>query len=114
MIDTVQTASHTKGPWSLVAPYDTTTGTYQGVSGEGWDFFAQVVVRMKSEKALCPEGLANAHLIAAAPELLAALEEVLRHCVTVGGFPDKNKGRTQEQQTAYDMARTAMNKALGQ
>lgn len=43
-------------------------------------------------------------------ELHAALEGTLRHCVTVGGFPDKGKGRTQEQQEAYDMARIALSK----
>jgi hypothetical protein len=54
---------------------------------------------------------ANARLIAAAPELLAALRGLLRHCVTVDGVPDKGKGRTEEQQAAMDAARAAIAKA---
>ena len=50
---------------------------------------------------------------AAAPELLAALKEILQHCVMPAGFPDKNKGRTGAQQTAYDQARAAIRKAEG-
>ena len=38
--------------------------------------------------------------------LFVALKEVLRHCVTPGGFPDKGKGRTEQQQAAFDTART--------
>jgi hypothetical protein len=64
-------------------------------------------------KGWAPESEQHANLIAAAPDLLAALEEVLRHCVTVRGFPDKGKGRTAEQQAAYDAARTAIAKAIG-
>lgn len=56
---------------------------------------------------------ANARLIAASPELLEALEEVMRECVTVGGFPERGKGRTDAQQVAYDKARAAIDKAKG-
>jgi len=45
----------------------------------------------------------DAALIASAPELLAALEAVIRYCVTPQGFPDK-KHRTPEQQAAYESA----------
>ncbi len=51
--------------------------------------------------------IANARLIAAAPELLAALDNVLRYCVTAKGFPDAAR-RTVEQQAAYDAARAAI------
>jgi hypothetical protein len=46
-------------------------------------------------------------------ELLDALKEVLRHCVTAGGFPDKGKGRTEAQQFAFDAANAAIAKAEG-
>jgi hypothetical protein len=60
-----------------------------------------------------PNHAANARLMAAAPDLLAALESVLRFCVTPSGFPDKGKGRTECQQIAFDLARTAIAKATG-
>lgn len=59
---------------------------------------------------------ANAALIARAPDLLAenerlvrAIKGLLRHCVTVDGMPDKDKGRTDEQQQALDAATAALN-----
>lgn len=44
-------------------------------------------------------------------ELLSALIGVLQHCVTVRGFPDKDKGRTEDQQQAFDAAMAAIRKA---
>lgn len=58
-------------------------------------------------------GLANARLIAAAPELLQSLRDVLRYCVTPSGMSDKGKGRTPEQDAAYTAARAAIAKAEG-
>lgn len=40
--------------------------------------------------------------------LTRALENILRHCVTTTGVPDKGKGRTDEQQAALDAARAAL------
>lgn len=57
------------------------------------------------------DGIHQCRLHKAAPGLLKALEEVMRHCVTVGGFPDKGKGRTDQQQAAYDAARAILKKA---
>ena len=37
-----------------------------------------------------------------------AIGGLLRYCVTVDGMPNKYKGRTAEQQAAYDAARTAL------
>jgi hypothetical protein len=59
------------------------------------------------------ENVANAKLAASAPDLLEALQTVLRHCVTPAGMPDKGKGRTPEQQAAYDAARAAIARATG-
>jgi len=53
------------------------------------------------------------YLLAAAPDLLAALQGLERHCVTPGGVPDRGKGRTEDQQRAMDAARAAIAKATG-
>ena len=42
--------------------------SYQYISGEGWDDFARVVVKMKGANYTSSMGEANAKLIAAAPE----------------------------------------------
>jgi len=54
---------------------------------------------------------ANAMLFSAAPDLVEALDNVLRYCVCVRGFPDKAHGRTAEQQSAFDAALAALKKA---
>ena len=46
-------------------------------------------------------------------ELLEASRELRRYCVTTTGMPDKNKGRTPEQQTAIDDFSAAIAKAEG-
>lgn len=65
---------HTPGPWILS---DTTKAGNRKVSGYGWDYFANVTVRMDGTAANCEEGEANARLIAAAPDLLAALKAIV-------------------------------------
>ena len=47
-------------------------------------------------------------LIAQAPALLSALENVLRYLVTPNGFSDKGKGRTDIQQSVFDEARAVL------
>lgn len=54
-----------------------------------------------------------ADALSAAPALLAALQGLLRYCVTPAGMPDKGKGRTDEQQAAYDAARAVIAAATG-
>lgn len=65
----------TPGPW--VTKRD---GDFVTMSGHdlAWTDFAEVVVRIHGEPTDDPEGIANAHLIAAAPELYEALKDVLR------------------------------------
>jgi hypothetical protein len=76
---------HTKGPWEVEA--DSLRGnSYVAISGDEWIELATVVVRMKDGKE-SEEGLANARLIAAAPQLLAALEFIELSC-RMGGMPD--------------------------
>ena len=45
--------------------------------------------------------------------IIEALEDIMRHCVTAKGLPDKGKGRTPEQQTAIDRVRAVIARAKG-
>lgn len=68
---------YTKGPWTL--DESMRGDDYTAINGEGWDELATVVTRMKMDVYDNPEGVANARLIAAAPELLEALEIARDH-----------------------------------
>jgi hypothetical protein len=68
-----QMSSHTSGPWKVDG--FTKRGTYARISGNDWAYFAKVIVRFCDEPS--PIGQANARLIAAAPDLLEALEKIL-------------------------------------
>ena len=97
------TTQPTPGPWRLNGQR-VEYGPY--VAGDG---FCVATIHRDP-----PEAYDNARLIAAAPELLAALVAVQRYCVTPSGVPDKGKGRTTEQQAALDQARAAIAKATGE
>jgi hypothetical protein len=100
-------AQHTPGPWkvgdrqpdnhavNVLDPRGFLTAQARA-AGAGWD-----------------GAKANARLIAAATDMLAALEGVMRYCVTPSGMPDVGKGRTEEQQAALNAARAAIAKANG-
>ena len=62
---------HTPGPWHVEQPFGE-PGTYVAVTFPG---FSPGLVCRLIDQARTPEGIANARLIAAAPDLLAALEE---------------------------------------
>lgn len=69
---------HTPGPWKLSAMRTEegfSSNCYKSVNGERWGQLANIVVRFKGNAKESPEGLANATLIAAAPDMLEALEE---------------------------------------
>lgn len=68
--------SHTPGPWKLVPAKNP---SYNLVCAEGWHKLARVVVRMMGHGSDSTEGVANARLIAAAPELLEAAENALHY-----------------------------------
>ena len=74
--------SYTPGPWELVPAKNP---SYRFVSADGWNKLARVVVRMEGTGFDCADGAANAHLIAAAPELLEALVLCL-HVVSLVGL----------------------------
>ncbi len=68
---------HSPGPWKLVGPDRDDPHRVHVSSSGNWYRFASVVVRMIGEVKDEPIGLANARLIAAAPDLLAAAKIVL-------------------------------------
>ena len=65
----------TPGPW--VVDSDIGKKGRVGISSSRWAYLAKVVVKMKGLDNISAEGNANAHLVAAAPELYEALSEVL-------------------------------------
>ena len=66
-------SEHTPGPWKIERHY---SPGYKNISAEKHTALAQVVWCMEDEDR-SPECEANAHLIAAAPELLEALEALV-------------------------------------
>jgi hypothetical protein len=96
------TIKHSPGPWR--------TGGTVIRSSEGFG----IADTDPLQNGATDQNKANAQLIAAAPALLEALQETLRVLVTPQGFPDKNKGRTQEQQDAFDQSRQAIAQATGE
>jgi len=77
--------------------------SYQYISGEGWDDFARVVVKMKGANYTSSMGEANAKLIAAAPELLKALQDLSNA---------NQDDSSWNYQASLDQARNAIEKAL--
>ena len=68
--------SHTPGPWKLVPAKNP---SYNFISAHTWHKLTRVVVRMEGCGSDSKEGVANAHLIAAAPDLLDAAEKALHY-----------------------------------
>ena len=94
-------SQHAPGPWELSGK----------TISHLWKTRRYAVATVNSKLFTRECTAANARILTAAPDLLSALEEALRVLVTAGGFPDKGKGRTDEQQAAYDAARKAIRKA---
>ena len=66
-------SAHTPGPWR----FGETDKTFQHIDSDGrWWGLAKVVITVSNDP--CGEGLANARLIAAAPELLNELAHLVR------------------------------------
>ena len=92
-------SKHTPGPWGIERHYDP---GYKFISAKKHTALAQVVWCMEDEDR-SPECEANAHLIAAAPELLEALEALVL---------DESKEYIPTR--LWDAARAAIAKAKGQ
>ena len=77
----------TPGSWEITGRKITKHGgTYYFISGFKWGKFARVVVRFDYDYADNPAGVANARLIALAPDLAAALlkaEEALDDAIRI-------------------------------
>ena len=94
------TTQHTPGPWTIKF-FRSIEPNHALICAEDWHDFASVVVRFCGDDTDDATGLANARLIAAAPDLLAALEEL---CLA------PNKHRPDEY---WEAARAAIAKAKG-
>ena len=90
--------AHTQGPWAVSNYY----AGKASISGENWGGFATVVTRLDGDENEYSEGLANAHLIAAAPDLLAALTSALDALDDSGEYPETAR-----------LARAAITKSRG-
>lgn len=67
--------AHTPGPWRVgKARYGE---HWANIHASAWEGFARVVVRMEGDDHDQKDGIANARLIAAAPELLAGAKAIL-------------------------------------
>lgn len=91
---------HTPGPWTIERKKK-----YRAhISGFGWHGLAKVIVRMRDDEDDCEDGLANARLIASAPDLLEALEDLF----------GQTYASTLEDPSVMDRARAAIAKAKGE
>jgi hypothetical protein len=106
-------AKHTPGPWRVVSftARGSDDGCYVGISSEHHDCLAEVVIRMKDESPSL-ELLANAHLIAAAPDLLAALRG-LDEALCRAGSPLTKEERHEDRKRLI-AARAAIATATGE
>jgi hypothetical protein len=75
-MSTTQTVKHTPGDWSFWQKYQGEDIASIRANGK---IIADVVGQNSGEGVMKDEALANAKLIAAAPDLLKALKEMLRH-----------------------------------
>lgn len=91
---------HTPGPWEIKRHYDS---CYKNISAQKHTELARVVWCMEDEDR-SPECEANAYLIAAAPDLLEALQNLLK----------VHEGEGGTEHHAGDMARAAIAKAKGE
>jgi hypothetical protein len=97
-------SAHCPGPWTIGKR---SRGGYTSINADGWQSLAKVVTVMEGDNRPFSEGVANAHLIAAAPDLLASLQVMLRDYAAVHDIGDV------EMQPAIYQARAAIAKATG-
>ena len=93
-------SNHTPGPWEIKRHFDP---CYKNISAQKHTELAQVVWCMEDEDR-SPSCEANAYLIAAAPDLLEALQNLLK----------VHEGEGGTQNHAGDIARAAIAKAKGE
>lgn len=104
MADTLtQQAKHTPGPWHVKSEPT-------AISGDEGDFTTWYSFTAKADKHTFAEHEANARLMEAAPELLAALKAISTIPPGMDAFTWINDPHTI---TAFDQARAAITKAEG-
>jgi hypothetical protein len=75
--------SYTPGPWKVLTRERAKEMDLRGtkhhsyIGNERWEGLLRVVTRFKGSSSDDEQGLANLHLVSAAPELLEALKEVV-------------------------------------
>lgn len=103
-------AKHLPGPWEQTRTKYLVKLSASSPSDGTWHFFAKVCVRIKGEGKDDETGLANARLIAAAPELLEALKKLTMMARTSGGTAGPDAGLME----ACAEAESAIAKATGE
>lgn len=107
-------AAHTPGPWRIITqtPYGTPYPIHKifGKTENGHDRYITEINLISDE--LAQEEKANARLIAAAPDMLAALEDLFTHCAMVHKHWGDNSNQ-KEADAAIKAARAAIAKAKG-
>jgi hypothetical protein len=83
---------HTPGPWFLDRTFIPKPG-YVAISATSHTALAQVVVHMLDDDGPLPSGVANAMLIASAPDLLQAVQLALNVLDATGAQDEANKAR---------------------
>lgn len=83
---------HTPGPWKLGKPFGILDPKKQWVGEPCFTIFGNDETDSKGPSAICGALETNAHLIAAAPEMLTVLERVDKHfrIMAVGSLHDPN------------------------
>lgn len=111
------TTAHTPAPWTIDRG---PSKTYAEICAADWHGLAKVVVRFSGDNTDDATGLANARLIAAAPDLLFALQRLM-DLIELSGprriAPHKSPieaVRATLGQAEYEAARAAIAKAKGQ
>ncbi|QHJ82341.1 MAG: hypothetical protein [Caudoviricetes sp.] len=99
-------SKHTPGNW--IAEFD---GEYWNVVVEGGEGFGREIIGCEGLYRCDGSDEANARLIAAAPELLRAVQAVVNDCHDLGMLPSNERGR---EITAFEMAISAIEKATGE
>lgn len=104
-------APHTPGPW-IIQRSRTIRPNYALICGQDWHDLAHVVVRFSGDKEDDATGLANARLIAAAPETIKALEALLAMYAKLANSGDCGNWDP-EDEPEVRAARAAIDKAKG-
>ena len=105
---------HTPGDWGFedpLGPHILSIVANPEAEAYDWVFVAQIgTSKEDGDRRSMAEHKANAHLLAAAPTMLKALQAMLRHsCVADAHSEDKDP----EDHAAERMARAAIAKAMG-